>query len=114
MAKHNGRLIALVAVIITSAAIGICVSPLQTVTPAIAINGVELNSERGNLIIMTNESDTHSSYSKEWPNIHSNIYSNIKTDFNTNISFPEIQETAFIHPFAVVIGNCYIGKFVHV
>ena len=59
---------------------------------------------------MTNESDTHSSYSKEWPNIHSNI----KTDFNTNISFPEIQETAFIHPFAVVIGNCYIGKFVHV
>jgi carbon dioxide concentrating mechanism protein CcmM len=111
MAKHNGRLIALVAVIITSAAIGICVSPLQTVTPAIAINGVELNSLRGgNLIIMTNESDTHSSYSKEWPNIHSNI----KTDFNTNISFPEIQETAFIHPFAVVIGNCYIGKFVHV
>lgn len=74
MAKHNGRLIALVAVIITSAAIGICVSPLQTVTPAIAINGVELNSLRGgNLIIMTNESDTHSSYSKEWPNIHSNI-----------------------------------------
>jgi carbon dioxide concentrating mechanism protein CcmM len=111
MAKHNGRLIALVAVIITSAAIGICVSPLQTVTPAIAINGVELNSLRGgNLIIMTNESDTHSSYNKEWPNIHSNI----KTDFNTNISFPEIQETAFIHPFAVVIGNCYIGKFVHV
>jgi hypothetical protein len=47
MAKHNGRLIALVAVIITSAAIGICVSPLQTVTPAIAINGVELNSLRG-------------------------------------------------------------------
>ena len=60
------------------------------------------------LIIITNESDTHSSYSKGRPNIHSNI----KTDFNTNISFPEIQETAFIHPFAVVIGNCYIGKLV--
>jgi carbon dioxide concentrating mechanism protein CcmM len=57
---------------------------------------------------MTNESDTHSSYSREWPNIHSNV----KTDFNTNVSLPEIQETAFIHPFAVVIGNCYIGKFV--
>lgn len=66
MAKHNGKLIALVAVIITSAAIGICVMPLQTLTPAIAINGEELNSLRGgNLIIMTNKSDTHFSYSKE-------------------------------------------------
>ena len=44
MAKHDGRLIALVAVIITSGAFGICVMTLQTVTPAIAINGEELNS----------------------------------------------------------------------
>lgn len=63
MAKHDGRLIALVAVIITSGAFGICVMTLQTVTPAIAINGEELNSlGRGKspLIIITNESDTHS------------------------------------------------------
>jgi carbon dioxide concentrating mechanism protein CcmM len=111
MAKDNGRLIALVGVMIMSAAIGIGVMHLQPVTPAIAINGEDLISSRGgnsSLIIMTNESDNLSSYSKEWPNIHSNI----KTDFNTNISLPEIQETAFIHPFAVVIGNCYIGKLV--
>jgi carbonic anhydrase len=69
-----------------------------------------LGGGKSPLIIITNESDTHSSYSKGRPNIHSNI----KTDFNTNISFPEIQETAFIHPFGVVISNCYIGKFVMV
>lgn len=109
MAKHNERLIVLVAIMIMSAAIGIGV--MHLVTHAIAINGEDLISSRGgnsSLIIMTNESNNLSPYSKEWPNIHSNI----KTDFNTNISLPEIQETAFIHPFAVVIGNCYIGKLV--
>ena len=43
-----------------------------------------------------------------WPNIHSNV----KTDFNPNVTYPEIQSSAFIHPFAVVIGDCYIGKLV--
>jgi len=43
-----------------------------------------------------------------WPNIHSNV----KTDFNPNVTSPVIQSSAFIHPFAVVIGDCYIGKMV--
>jgi hypothetical protein len=43
-----------------------------------------------------------------WPNIHSNV----KTDFNPNVTYPQIQSSAFIHPFAVVIGDCYIGKLV--
>lgn len=47
-----------------------------------------------------------SSNSQEWPNIHENV----KTDFNPNITFPSAQGSAFIHPFAVVIGNCYIGE----
>lgn len=33
-----------------------------------------------------------------WPNIHSNV----KTDFNPNVTYPQIQSSAFIHPFAVV------------
>jgi serine acetyltransferase len=41
-----------------------------------------------------------------WPNIHSNV----KTDFNSNITYPRIDPSAFVHPFAVVIGDCYIGK----
>ncbi|MGA8915746.1 MAG: hypothetical protein WB474_07150, partial [Nitrososphaeraceae archaeon] len=43
-----------------------------------------------------------------WPNIHSNVM----TDFNPNVTYPQIQSSAFIHPFAVVIGDCYIGKLV--
>src|SRR5689334_2304942 len=43
-----------------------------------------------------------------WPNIHANV----KTDFNPNVTSPQIQASAFIHPFAVVIGDCYIGKLV--
>jgi carbon dioxide concentrating mechanism protein CcmM len=44
------------------------------------------------------------------PNIHENVI----TDFISNISYPEIENTAFIHPFAVVIGACYIGELVMV
>ena len=43
-----------------------------------------------------------------WPNIHSNV----KTDFNPNVTSPGIQGSAFIHPFAVIIGDCSIGKLV--
>src|SRR5690606_20475248 len=43
-----------------------------------------------------------------WPNVHSNV----DTDFNPAVKFPQISESAFIHPFAVVIGDCYIGKMV--
>jgi carbon dioxide concentrating mechanism protein CcmM len=46
----------------------------------------------------------------EWPNIHENVI----TDFNSNVSYPQIENTAFIHPFAVVIGACYIGELVMV
>ncbi len=45
---------------------------------------------------------------KGWTNVHSNV----KTDFNPAVKFPAIQQDAFIHPFAVVIGDCYIGKMV--
>jgi hypothetical protein len=34
------------------------------------------------------------------------MQSNVKTDFNANVTIPEIQETSIIHPFGVIIGNC--------
>lgn len=43
-----------------------------------------------------------------WPNIGENV----QTHFNNNVTFPHIQSDAFINPFSIVIGNCYIGKFV--
>ena len=46
----------------------------------------------------------------DWPNIHENVI----TDFNSNISFPTINEESFIHPFGVIIGACEISKMVFV
>ena len=43
-----------------------------------------------------------------------NIRPSIQTDFNPNATFPKISKTAFVDPFAVVIGDCEIGKLVMV
>jgi carbonic anhydrase len=32
--------------------------------------------------------------------------------FNPNVFLPEVEETAFIHPFAIVIGDCHVEKLV--
>ena len=45
-----------------------------------------------------------------WPNVHPNV----KTSFNDKVKYPSIEQTAFIHPFAVVIGDCHIGEMVMV
>lgn len=57
-----------------------------------------------------NMSQSGQQVNPEWPNIHQNVV----TDFNSNVSFPFMKESAFIHPFAIVIGNCYIGEKVFV
>jgi len=40
----------------------------------------------------------------------SNIFSNVKTSFISNTSYPHVDHSAYIHPFAVLIGDCRIGK----
>lgn len=54
----------------------------------------------------TQVDEQSSRFNPNWPNIHQNV----KTDFNPNVTLPDIDESAFIHPFAIVIGNCYIGE----
>ncbi|HUH61312.1 MAG TPA: DapH/DapD/GlmU-related protein [Candidatus Eisenbacteria bacterium] len=39
-----------------------------------------------------------------------NIHQNVETAFNPEVKAPQIDNSAFIHPFAVVIGDCEIGK----
>jgi carbonic anhydrase/acetyltransferase-like protein (isoleucine patch superfamily) len=56
----------------------------------------------------TNMNSSNNNNTNQWPNIHPNV----RTNFNQNVSFPNIEDTAFIHPFAVVIGDCYIGNMV--
>ena len=46
----------------------------------------------------------------QWTNVHPNV----QTTFNEDAAMPAIESGAFIHPFAVVIGNCHIGEMVFV
>jgi carbonic anhydrase/acetyltransferase-like protein (isoleucine patch superfamily) len=45
-------------------------------------------------------------------NMTMNIRPNLQTDFNPNVTWPRISKTAYVDPFAVVIGDCEIGKLV--
>jgi carbonic anhydrase len=57
---------------------------------------------------MNSSNNNNNNNTNQWPNIHPNV----RTNFNQNVTFPNIEDTAFIHPFAVVIGDCYIGNMV--
>ena len=67
---------------------------------------VEAQSQTNNGSTNMNSSNNNST--NQWPNIHQNV----RTDFNQNVTFPNIEDNAFIHPFAVVIGDCHIGNMV--
>jgi carbon dioxide concentrating mechanism protein CcmM len=41
-----------------------------------------------------------------------NIRPNIQTDFNPNATYPRVSKFAYIDPFALVLGDCEIGKLV--
>jgi carbonic anhydrase len=41
-----------------------------------------------------------------------NLRPNLKTDFNPTVVFPQISNSSYIDPFAVIIGDCRIGKLV--
>ena len=76
------------------------------------LTSVEAQSQTvSNANVTTNMSSStinDNNNTNQWPNIHQNV----KTNFNQNVTFPNIEDTAFIHPFAVVIGDCHIGNMV--
>lgn len=59
---------------------------------------------------MQHQDKSENKIKHQWPNVHPNV----KTTFNEEMVMPTIASEAFIHPFAVVIGNCHIGKMVFV
>jgi carbonic anhydrase len=75
---------------------------LNLLLPAVEAQS-QTNTGSTNMNSSNNNSNTN-----QWPNIHPDV----RTDFNQNVTFPNIEDTAFIHPFAVVIGDCYIGNMV--
>lgn len=59
----------------------------------------------GSHLVMGQENND-SATSIPWPN----IIPNVETFVVPNITSPKIDDSAFIHPFAVIIGDCSIGK----
>lgn len=56
--------------------------------------------------LVMGQENNDSATAKPWPN----ILPNVKTFVVPNVTSPKIDDSAFIHPFAVIIGDCSIGK----
>jgi carbonic anhydrase/acetyltransferase-like protein (isoleucine patch superfamily) len=82
--------------------------PIQNLLlPAVEAQS-QTNMASTNMNSSNNNNNNNNNNTNQWPNIHPNV----RTNFNQNVTFPNIEDTAFIHPFAVVIGDCYIGNMV--
>lgn len=57
-------------------------------------------------LVALGQDTNNTTISKQWPN----IMSNVKTFVVENTTTPKIDNSAYIHPFAVIIGDCHIGK----
>jgi carbonic anhydrase/acetyltransferase-like protein (isoleucine patch superfamily) len=59
-----------------------------------------------NPFAMGQDANNNASVSNQWPN----VMSNVKTFVVENVTSPKIDDSAFVHPFAIIIGDCSIGK----
>lgn len=76
-------------------------------TLVIILGGVLTFSQEGQLALgQENNNNNNNKTADPWPN----IIPNVKTFVVSNVTSPKIDDSAFIHPFAVIIGDCYIGK----
>jgi carbonic anhydrase len=104
MMKNNKNFFAVAtAAIVTIGGLYATFPILNVLLPA-----VEAQSQTNTGSTNMNSSNNINNNTNQWPNIHPDV----RTDFNRNVTFPNIEDTAFIHPFAVVIGDCYIGNMV--
>jgi carbon dioxide concentrating mechanism protein CcmM len=73
------------------------IMPTVHATPLSHVNGNNTNQDKNH---------TRSNVSQS----SSNISPNVRTSFIPNTTYPHIDHSAYIHPSAVIIGDCYIGK----
>jgi carbonic anhydrase len=75
-----------------------------TMTLLMTLGVVVIVGYEAHLVI--GQENNNSATTKPWPN----IIPNVKTFVVPNVTSPKIDDSAFIHPFAVIIGDCFIGK----
>ena len=77
---------------------------ITIMTSLIVMEIIAFVGHQGPLALEQETNDTR--VTNQWPN----IMSNVKTFVVSNVFSPKIVDSAFIHPFAVVIGDCFIGE----
>ncbi|MGN6707884.1 MAG: hypothetical protein ACTHKF_00855 [Candidatus Nitrosocosmicus sp.] len=107
---RNLILATLMTIIITSASFNQIF--LKTSSPVMAEVPAQQQQQQEQLKISNNSANSTNTTSTT--NNPINIRPNIQTDYNPNIKYPQISETAFVDPLAVLIGDCEIGKLVMV
>ena len=65
-----------------------------------------------NTTIIASADATPSSSNNSITKTSPNIFPNVKTNFISNTTYPHVDHSAYIHPYAVLIGDCHIGKHV--
>ena len=85
---------------------------LTTIIMASASNQIFLKTSAALLQQQQQLKITNNSSNATTATNSTNIRPSIQTDFNPNVTSPKISKTAYVDPFAVVIGDCEIGKLV--
>jgi carbonic anhydrase len=83
---------------------------LITIIMASASNQIFLKTSAAVLQQQQQLKITNNSSNATTATYSTNIRPNIQTDFNPNVTSPKISKTAYVDPFAVVNGDCRIGK----
>ena len=83
---------------------------LITIIMASASNQIFLKTSAAGLQQQQQLKITNNSSNATTVTNSTNIRPSIQTDFNPNVTSPKISKTAYVDPFAVVNGDCGIGK----
>lgn len=112
----------LVVVALLTSIVSITTISIQTITNTASAEPQQNQEQQLQLITVTsNTNNTNGNNnsmsislpaSSSSPSSTMNIRPNIQTDFNPNATYPRVSKFAYIDPFALVIGDCEIGKLV--
>ena len=106
MDKTSG--LSLIAILTSIAVLTIALEMGSTLysLPTITISSADATPLSDVNVSNQDKNNIDNNVTKSWPNISPNV----KTSFISNTTYPHVDHSAYFHPSAVLIGDCYIGK----
>jgi carbonic anhydrase len=99
----------------------VAITSIQTVTNTASAEPQQNQEQQLQLATITNNTNNtignnsmsiSSPASSTSPSSIISIRPNIQTDFNPNATYPRVSKFAYVDPFALLIGDCEIGRLV--